>query len=131
MKSIIKFSAMIALVGFVLVGCRSMAVYNVNNSPITAKVSNDKVYTAIKKAGYSKGWTITKVKDGLAQGKINLRSHQAIVEIPYTSKSFSINYKNSMNLKYDATKGTIHKNYNGWIQNLEKAINFELEFLNN
>ncbi len=130
MKSIIKLGAMIALISFVFVGCRNMAVYNVSNSPIMAKVSNDKVFTAIKKAGYSKGWIITKVKNGLAQGKINLRSHQAIIEIPYTSKSFSIKYKNSINLKYDSVKGTIHKNYNGWIQNLENAINFELEALN-
>lgn len=129
MKNIIKVSAIIALLGLVFIGCRSMAVYNVNNSPIMAKVSKDKIFTAIKKAGYSKGWVITKIEEGLAEGKINLRTHEAIILIPYTSKSFSIKYKNSINLKYDKEKGTIHKNYNGWIQNLEKAINFELEYI--
>ena len=126
MKRILKFGA-IALVGmFLLTGCRTAAIYNVDNSPIEQGMSSDRVYKAIKAAGNSKGWIITKVNSGLAMGKLNARKHQAIVEIPYTSNSFSIKYKNSLNLKHDAQTGQIHSNYNGWIQNLENAINFQL-----
>lgn len=129
MKNIVKLSVSVLLIGFVFIGCRSAAVYNVSNSQIETTASVDKIYTAIKKAGYSKGWNITKVKDGLAQGELNLRTHKALVDIPYSKNSFSINYKNSTNLKFDPTKGTIHKNYNGWIQNLENAIKFEVQYL--
>ena len=126
MKKILKYGS-IALLGlFVLTGCRTASVYNVDNSVIQANTSSSKVYAAIKNAGLSKGWIITKVSPGLAMGTINLRSHKAVVEIPYTNKSFSIKYKNSLNLKYDSTKNEIHKNYNGWVQNLENAINLEL-----
>lgn len=131
MKKIFKLSAMIILAMVVLTGCRTANVYNVNNAPLQNKLSSEKVYDAIKMAGYKKGWIITKVKPGLAMGKISLRTHQAMVEIPYTAKSFSIVYKNSVDLKYDSAKGTIHKNYNGWVRNLEQAIDFEITALNN
>ena len=45
--------------------------------------------------------------------------------------SYSIDYKNSLNLKYDSTKNTIHKNYNGWIQNLDNAIQVQLSQFDN
>jgi len=126
MKKIVKYGSIALLSLFVLTGCRTASVYNVDNSVIQANTSSSKVYAAIKNAGLSKGWIITKVSPGLAMGTINLRSHKAVVEIPYTNKSFSIKYKNSLNLKYDSTKNEIHKNYNGWVQNLENAINLEL-----
>lgn len=130
MKRVLKLGA-ITLVGlFILTGCRTSAVYNVNNDPIEVKVSGDSIYNAIKQAGYSKGWIISKIRPGLAQGKLLLRDHVAIVEIPYTNKEFSIIYKDSTNLNYDSQSGKIHSNYNGWIQNLENAINFELSALN-
>ncbi len=126
MKKILKLGV-IALLGlFVLTGCRTSAVYNVDNNPVSVNVSSEKVYNAIKKAGYEKGWMINKERDGLAKGKINLRNHQAVVKIPYSSKNFSIIYDKSSNLNYDSEKGTIHNNYNGWVQNLENAINLEL-----
>ena len=56
-------------------------------------------------------------------------SHTAIVEIPYTTKTYSIIYKDSTNLKYDAEKQTIHENYRGWIQNLDNAIKSRLSGL--
>lgn len=126
MKKIVKYGVIALLSLLVLTGCRTAAVYNVNNSPIVGNTSSSKVYNAIKNAGLSKGWIITQVKPGLAMGTINIRSHRAVVEIPYNSKSFSINYKNSMNLHYDGSKNIIHNNYNGWVQNLENAINLEL-----
>ena len=45
----------------------------------------------------------------------------------HTRKSYSIEYKASDNLRYDGQK--IHSNYNGWIQNLDKAIKTEIGLL--
>lgn len=129
MKNILKVISALFLGLFILTGCTTLAIYNVDNDPIEGKISKDKVYKAIKKAGTSKGWIIRKVKPGLAMGTLNLRTHKAVVEIPYSEKTFSIKYKSSLNLKYDAEKGLIHKNYNSWIKNLENAINFQLAIL--
>ena len=48
----------------------------------------------------------------------------AKVDINYNTKTYSITYKDSSDLDYDGTK--IHKNYNGWIQNLDNAIKVQL-----
>jgi hypothetical protein len=51
----------------------------------------------------------------------------AVVDINYTVKSYNISYKDSTELNYDGTN--IHKNYNGWIQNLDKGIRAQLSNL--
>jgi hypothetical protein len=56
----------------------------------------------------------------MARATLNLRSHVAVTEIAYDETRFTIRYADSRNLGYDGT--SIHKNYNGWIQNLERAI---------
>ena len=53
-----------------------------------------------------------------------MRKHTAVVEIPYSARSYSILYKSSANL--DEGDGQIHNNYNGWIKNLAKGIDAQL-----
>jgi hypothetical protein len=65
-------------------------------------------------------------KPGEIIGTLNIRSHQAVVSIPFTTKTYSILYKDSSNLKYNAEKQTIHENYTGWIQRLDGAIRSRL-----
>mgnify|MGYP000624358470 CR=1 FL=1 len=129
MKSILKIVGMAGVVLVLLSGCRTGTVYNSQNNAIEVnkKVSDEQVYKAIKIAGINLGWKIKKVKPGLALAQLNIRNHMAKVEIPYTGKDYSIIYKDSINLKYDKEDGTIHNNYNGWIQNLEKAINMQIK----
>lgn len=131
MKKMLKIGVATILGALLFVGCTSVAVYNVDQEQVETSASADKVYKAIKRAGYTKGWQVSQVKPGLAQAKINLRQHMALVEIPYSKDSFSIVYKNSMNLNYDSAKGTIHRNYNGWVKNLENQIRFEMASLDN
>ena len=132
MKNILKISGLVGVLLLVLTGCGVSSVYNVQNASIEVKkgTSADKIYKAIKEAGYKKGWRITKIKPGMAKGYINVRGkHQATVIIDYTDTNYSINYKSSANLKYNEDKNTIHKNYNSWIINLDNAIQNELVML--
>jgi hypothetical protein len=59
-------------------------------------------------------------------GTLRLRTHVAVVGVDYDPSKYSIRYKDSTNLRYDAETGVIHKNYNSWIQNLDAAIQREL-----
>jgi len=131
MKKIIGLSAIILALVF-MSGCRSGAVYNVVGMPSEVKKSttDDQMFKAIKTAGVGLGWVVKKVGTGHATAQLNLRSHMALVDIKYNQKEYSITYKNSIDLKYDATKGTIHSNYNGWIQNLNNAIQSQLSLYN-
>ena len=66
-------------------------------------------------------------RPGHVLGRLALRTHVAVVDIDYTDRTYSIRYKDSTNLDYNGT--TIHRNYNGWIENLDKAIKAQLTAL--
>lgn len=114
-----------------LTGCPHQAdVYNVEDASIVSNVQNisaDDVRKAIIRAGGALGWSIKDAGPNQLEGTLHLRSHIAKVDIPYNTGSYSILYKDSTNLRYDGTK--IHSNYNGWIQNLHKAIQVQLSTL--
>ncbi len=113
---------------FCLAGCRTAPVYNVVDAPVlqagNEPLASPEVKKAILRAGTSLGWDMVPTAPGHITGTLHLRSHKAVVDILYSSKDYSITYKNSSNLRYDGTR--IHANYNGWIQRLDRAIRTEL-----
>ncbi len=121
----LAFIAMITLT-LALIGCRTAPVYNVTEAPVD--VSSSATATDVKKAimvaGAGLGWQMKEVEPGHIVGSLFLRKHSAVVDIPYSTSSYSIVYKDSTELKYDGTN--IHSNYNGWIQNLDRAIKASL-----
>jgi len=112
----------------VAAGCRgAVPVYNVADAPVAASKPNpslDDVDKAIQRAGATLGWQMKQTKPGHMLGTLNLRKHVAVVDVNYSAKSYSIKYKDSTELDYDGQN--IHPNYNGWIQNLDKAIKAQL-----
>jgi hypothetical protein len=114
-----------------VMGCRGGAqIYQVKEAPVQTATgkqpSLEDVQKAIIAAGVGLNWQMAVAKPGEIIGTLNIRSHQAVVSIPYTTKSYSIVYKDSTNLKYNAEKQTIHENYSGWIQRLDGAIRARL-----
>lgn len=126
MKKLLKLSALLLITSFITTGCGTGPIYNVQYSKIDNQQSSEVVYTAIKEAGQSLGWKITNIKPGVAEGKLYLRTHLAVVRINYSNTAYSIHYVRSENLNYNPEAKKIHTNYNGWIQNLEKAIDVRL-----
>lgn len=116
--------ALLAVTLTVLAGCTSAPLRTVNDAPVVTgsgkPVTADQVRIAIVGAGKGLGWTMTPADPGLVVGRITLRGHTAEVDVRYTPKSFSIKYKDSIGLNYK--DGQIHKNYNGWVENLERDI---------
>jgi len=126
MKKLLKLSIFLLLTSFVMTSCKSAHIYNVHQHKIIHKKSSKRIYSAIKQAGRSLGWRITSIRPGVAKGRLYIRKHMAVVNIYYNRYSYSIRYSYSKNLKYNAQKKTIHKHYNGWIKNLERAIDARL-----
>lgn len=119
-RKILAFLAIVLLAGG-LVACRSATVYNVVNDQFTAEApSLADAEKAIKLAGASLGWQVKQASPGKLIATLPIRTHVAVVDITHDTKQFSIMYKDSTNLDYDGS--SIHSNYNGWIQNLQKAI---------
>ena len=82
------------------------------------------VKSAIVSAGVKLGWQMAETSPGVIRGTLHLRKHTAVVEVSYSTLKYSIVYQSSVNL--DAHDGKIHRNYNSWIQNLQRGIDAAL-----
>lgn len=117
-----------ALIALAIVGCASVPIMNVDSAAVPTvagkPMTQEQVRAAIIRAGGALGWQMKDEGPNKMVGTLVLRTHTAVVEIPYSSTTYSIKYRSSINL--DESGGNIHKNYNGWIQNLNKGINTQL-----
>lgn len=118
-----------ALVATAIIGCRgTVPIQNVGNASVAnaanKPVSAADVRGAIVRAGAGLGWVMKDAGPGRLTGTLSLRTHIAEVDIPYSAANYSITNKGSTNLNQSGNM--IHPNYNGWIQNLTKAINAQL-----
>ncbi|MBG9388468.1 hypothetical protein [Caenimonas aquaedulcis] len=115
-------------VAVALAGCNTMPIQNVDQAAATSAsgkpLTREQVRAAIVRAGAGLGWQMKDEGNNTLVGTLNLRKHVAVVAIPYTANSYSIKYRSSEGL--DEKDGQIHKNYNGWIQNLTRSINAQL-----
>jgi hypothetical protein len=112
-----------------ITGClMSKPIYNINNDQIISFPSMplNKAGELIRQAGATRGWAMSLQKPGHIVATLMTRSHTVAVDIYYTTNTFSIVYKSSSNLDYDPSTNTIHRNYNRWVRNLEKAILLKL-----
>ena len=114
---------LIALMCLMLVACRSALIQNVEHEPVRINKINytiEDVERGIIRGGVSMGWEMYRKQPGLIEGTLYIGKHVVEVTIPYNMQSYNINYRNSKNMNYDS--GKIHKSYNRWIDNLNKAI---------
>lgn len=123
---------LVASLALLFAGCGGhQPIQNVEKSPIILppgkSVTMNQVTTAIMRAGTKLGWQMQPERPGRISGRIELRAHTAAISIEHDTKTYSIKYRDSTNL--DAKDGTIHRNYNSWVQNLDKGIRAELTAL--
>ena len=113
-----------ACVVLLLPGCTTRPIMNVTDQPVVTAsgkpVTADQVRSAILAAGTGLGWVMTPVSPGLVSGRLLLRDHVAVVDVRYSATTYSITYKESTGLHY--RDGQIHRNYNSWIENLDRDI---------
>ena len=121
---LMKFVAAVAAI-FLLTGFGAGApIYNVTGFaiPPSPAATMENIEKAVLRAGLTLGWQMTPKGPGAVEGVLVLRKHRAVVDITYDVRAFNITYKDSVNLDYRESDRTIHSNYNGWIQRLEKSI---------
>lgn len=119
------------LVFFGTVSCRAGApIYDIKGTAIPNSIDGSMSLTEVTKsitsAAAKHGWEMRVEKPGYIVGTLHLREHEAVVDILYDTKSYSIVYKSSQTLQYNEANRTIHKNYNSWIRNLNVSIQREL-----
>lgn len=109
------------------VGCMA-PVYNVANRPIVPAGGKPKtlneVKAAILEAGRARRWTMTEIEPGHLEATVRPGGRVAVVDIRYSTTSYSISYKRTEGVEYDGTK--IYSRYNTWIENLQQEIDKRL-----
>lgn len=95
-------------------------------SSFTSKpISAASVEKAFKTCSSARGWRFKRLAPGKLIGQLNVRSkHYVEVEVAYNSKAYSISYRKSKNMRYNAKENTIHKRYNSWVSNLSNDVIF-------
>lgn len=110
-----------------LIGCSTQPILNVDNTPVAYDLQKKQVKKAIISSAIKRGWVVKKQTDSEIILGLNVRSHSAEVKIPYTEKNYSIIYTSSINLK--EKNGSIHRNYNRWVNNLNVDIQRQLSVM--
>jgi len=96
---------LLSLVLTTLTGCRTSPVYNIEDQYIATNIDNpalEDIKKAIIRGGGSQGWKMNADQPGHVIATLYIRKHIAKVDITYNLKKYSITYKDSTNLKYEA-----------------------------
>ena len=110
------------------VGCRKgVPITEPGNPSISAygKFTKTQVRDAILRGGSNIGWQMREEVPGVVLGTWNARSNSVTVKIPYSEKEYTIKYHSSENM-LDGGDGTIHTNYNRWVDHLNRNITAEI-----
>ena len=67
-------------------------------------------------------WNVTVAGSAKLLGRLDIRKHTIVVEISLAASEYSIAYRNSSRMHYDAQQGTIHHYYNQWVKELAENI---------
>lgn len=108
-------------------------IINHDNIPVATNSGKvlqlDQVKQAIQTAAGAKAWTIAFQADGKLLATLNVRNkHTIVVEIAYAADKYSLQYRDSTNMKFGELNGSkvIHPFYNKWVLELKDAIRVEL-----
>lgn len=116
-------------------GCTKKAVMTpeINVAARYAGLSAHEVKTAIIEACTARGWKIDAQTETQIDASITVRGkHFVAVRIPYSAQSVKIEYRDSSNMSY--TPGNtpkIHRNYNNWVDYLNRDIHARLTAISN
>lgn len=112
--------AVLCLALFTTIVSCAAPILNVTDAQVKTlsgkELTSDQATKAIVLAGMGLRWEMDIAAPGHIIGTLNLRDHQAVVDITYNAKIYSIIYKNSRNLLVVDGNGNpagIHPNYNG------------------
>lgn len=114
----------VCVIGIVAAGCAGRQPVNIS-SPVVSKpnVTSDEVAKAIVRAGANAQWRIVEQGPGQLVGIRATGPHTASINIKYTAKDYSISVKDS---SMTAPDGTVHRNLNRWLQELDVQIRSQL-----
>ena len=99
---------------FLLCSCAS-PIYEGSFS-IDKRIPENKRMEAVILTAQELNWKASFPKKGVYRIHVQRRHHKAVFDIICKKTSCITKYVSSHNLKYEASKHTIHRNYNKWVK---------------
>lgn len=106
--------------------CSGTAPMNQYSGAIPDGVTAAEVKQAIKDAGAKRDWIIKDMGKNACEATYVARGHSIRVMVSFDQDSYDISYVSSTGMKYNQTEGTIHRNYNRWVNNLRHDLDIAL-----
>lgn len=123
----------LVLVVFTFISACSHSIHRVNEAQYgwnpPEDLTTEKVRDTIERTARTKGWAVSDEKLGsyTAKREWGGGKHNIVVDVTYTGKNFSIEYKDSKLMGYNGT--SIHQTYNQFVTQLEGAIGSDVASL--
>ncbi len=95
-------------------------IVNFEKVAIPEGLSLAQVERAITTGIVDRSWIPKVLAPGHVEAALLIRSHTAIIDIKFDESTYSITYRDSINLDYK--NGKIHRSYNRWVANLNLAL---------
>lgn len=109
-----------------IVNYANVAVVAASGKPLSV----DQVRQAVRTAAQARGWSVVEQANGKMAAALswNGNKHTIGVDISCLPASYSIDYRDSINMKYGTLNGQpiIHPHYNRFVRELNEAIRSEL-----
>lgn len=124
--SLRRWSVLLVLALF---GCTSQPLLRPSRG-LTPAREPAAVEAAILKALRNRGGAAQKEQPGVLLATIDVRTHQVVTRITYSGIGVHVDYVSSRNMDYERkADGTeeIHRNYNGWVANVLRDTEADLE----
>lgn len=106
---------------------RDAPLENPSGIPIAWNKPEPPTLEAIQRAIISgcavRRWQCQAVKPGEIRAVLLVRKHMAESRITFDTKTYSVTYVDSRELRYDPETNEIHRKYNMWVANLIGDIN--------
>lgn len=118
-----KFTlALVALFFGLVMGCARLETIQNPTVGVNFNLTQPEMREAIYRALPVYGWVGRDVGPNVIRATLNVRSHQAVVDITYDPQTIKFDYVSSNNLLKEVEANKIHRSYNRWINNLQTAI---------
>jgi hypothetical protein len=126
MKKVVFLIVLIASIAFVR--AEAARIVNLENLAIPERTDGtgftlEEVRALIMNGCTRRDWKAAQEGDAVITCSILVRGrHFVKVEIPFSEVDYSIYYRDSDEMDYNAAKQSIHRKYNGWVNNLRLMI---------
>lgn len=117
------FFLIVIFTSWLLEACAPITVPQIG-SPVPCQIQSiEQVKQAVIEGLAAQHWKIIFSSDHLIQAEKTSSSSQAVIQVAYGYRGFSIEYFDSKNMDYDSEKDTIDSTYKKWVYHLMSGIN--------